>query len=152
MKITRQAEAVWQSNVEGGEGRIQFGGAMDGRFDARSRLGDEAGTNPEALIAAAHAACYSQALSNALNEQGHEPQRVHTLAKVHLDHGQGVYAIPAIDLETQAVVPDIDDATFQPIAEHVRRNCGVSKVLAGAVISLRARLVSPGHYRQSPTP
>jgi len=107
-----------------------------------SRFEDGQGTNPEELIAAAHAGCFSMALSGALGRAGHDPTRVSTTAKVHLEKGDAGFRIPRIDLVTEAQVPGMDDAQFQEIAEGAKKNCPVSQVLAGAEITLQATLVS----------
>jgi len=112
----------------------------DGAYDFRSRFGDGAGTNPEELIGAAHAGCFSMALSGILTRAGHPPQSVRTTAKVHLEkQGEG-FAITRIDLDTDAVVPGLDDAAFQGHADAAKTGCPVSKALAGVQIGLTARL------------
>jgi osmotically inducible protein OsmC len=104
-------------------------------------MGDETvGTNPEELIGAAHAGCYSMALSNALANAGFVPTRVHTTARVHFNQGPGGFAINSIDLETEAVVPGIDVETFQKFAQDAKENCPVSKALAATPINLKAGL------------
>jgi lipoyl-dependent peroxiredoxin len=116
-------------------------GAYEGPYSFRSRFEDGAGTNPEELIGAAHAGCFSMALSAALSGEGHEPKRIDTNARVHLDKvGEG-FAITRIELETEAEVPGIDGDAFQKFADGAKANCPVSKALAGAEISLKARLV-----------
>ena len=137
----RQATAEWQGNLMEGSGRMRFGsGALDGAYDFRSRFGEGAGTNPEELIGAAHAGCFSMALSGILTKAGHPPQSVRTTAKVHLEkQGEG-FAIKRIDLDTAAVVPGLDDAAFQGHADAAKKGCPVSKALAGVEIGLTARL------------
>ena len=140
--ITRHSEAEWKGDLTRGQGQVKLGsGAFTGPYGFQSRFESGPGTNPEELIAAAHAGCYSMALTNALGEKGHSPQRVHTVAKVHLNQKDGGFEIPAIDLVTEAEVPGLDDATFQTIAEDAKQNCPVSKVLAGAKITLKANLI-----------
>ena len=140
--ITRHSEAEWNGDLKRGKGEIKLGsGAFTGPYGFQSRFESGPGTNPEELIAAAHAGCYSMALAHALGEKGHKPERVHTVAKVDLNQVEGGFEIPAIHLETEATVPGLDDATFQAIAEDAKKNCPVSKVLAGAKIDLKARLV-----------
>jgi osmotically inducible protein OsmC len=137
----RFADAAWKGNLKQGEGRVRFGqGAYDGAYSFASRFEDGKGTNPEELIAAAHASCFSMALAHALSQAGHEPKEVRTTAKVHLEKAEGGFAIPRIELQTEATVPGIDAAAFQKHAEDAKKNCPVSKVLAGAEISLQARL------------
>ena len=139
---TRHSEAEWKGVLKDGQGEIKLGsGSFTGQYGFQSRFENGPGTNPEELIAAAHAGCFSMALAHALGEKGHKPERVHTVAKVELNQVEGGFEIPAIHLETEANVPGIDDATFQTIAEEAKKNCPVSKVLAGAKIDLKAQLV-----------
>ena len=138
---TRTADAAWKGNLKEGQGNVSFGGgAFDGAYSFTSRFEDGQGTNPEELIAAAHASCFSMALSNGLSQAGHEPKEVRTTAKVHLEKGDKGFSIPRIELETVGDVPGIDQATFQKHADDAKNNCPVSKVLAGAHISLVAKL------------
>lgn len=118
------------------------GGAWEGPYSFTSRFEDGAGTNPEELIAAAHAGCFSMALAGALGRNGHNPESVSTTAGVHLTKTEEGFRITRIDLRTEADVPGIDDATFQDLAETAKRNCPVSVVLAAADITLEARLLS----------
>ena len=140
---TRTSEATWEGNLAEGNGRMTVGkGAYEGPYSFKSRFEDGVGTNPEELIAAAHAGCYSMALSNGLDKAGHTPTRVHTTAKVHLDKAQeGGFYISKIDLHVEADVPGIDDDTFQEQAETAKENCPISKLLKpGAEITLDAKL------------
>ena len=136
---TRTADAVWKGNLKEGEGRVRFG-AFDQSYSFKSRFEDGQGTNPEELIAAAHAGCFSMALSHGLSQAGHEPKEVRTTAKVHLEKTPQGFAIPRIELDTAANVPGIDEATFQKQAEEAKNNCPVSKLFKGAEISLKAKL------------
>jgi len=138
---TRQAEAEWRGDLMKGTGEMKLGsGAYQGRYDFRSRMENGPGTNPEELIAAAHAGCFSMALSAGLAKAGFTPERVHTTAKVQFEkQGEG-FAITKIDLETDARVPGIDEAAFQQQAEGAKKNCPVSKALASVEITLNARL------------
>ena len=139
----RSADAQWEGPLQGGKGHMKFGGgAFDGAYSFASRFEDGQGTNPEELIAAAHAGCFSMALSGALGREGHPPTRVHTVAKVHLDKGEVGFQITHIELNTEAEVPGIDEADFQRIAEGAKQNCPISKLYAGAEITLQAKLVS----------
>lgn len=139
---TRNAEAVWEGNLKEGNGHMKLaGGAYDGPYSFSSRFENGQGTNPEELIAAAHAGCFSMAFANALTQAGHAPQRVHTTAKVHLEKGAEGFSIPRIDLITEASVPGIDPAKFQETAQNAKKNCPVSKLLAAAQITLDAKLV-----------
>ena len=138
----RNAEAEWQGNLTEGKGQIKLGsGAFSGPYDWRSRSADGAGTNPEELIGAAHAGCFSMALSAQLTQAGTPPTRIHTIARVKLDKvGEG-FAITDIELETEASVPGLDASAFQQQAETAKSNCPVSKALAGTQIHLKATLV-----------
>lgn len=115
-------------------------GAYEGDYSFRTRFEDTPGTNPEELIGAAHAGCFSMALSNILSDAGHTPDRVHTIAKVHLEEVDGSPAITRIDLETEGAVPGLDEEAFQQHATTAKENCPVSKALAGVEISLDAHL------------
>lgn len=138
---TRSAEAEWTGSLRDGAGRMRLGsGAFDGAYSFPSRFQDGQGTNPEELIGAAHAGCFSMALAAGLTKAGHAPNRIHTTAQVHLEKvGEG-FEITRIDLETDAEVPGIDDEAFQKEAEAAKANCPVSKALAGSRISLKAVL------------
>ena len=140
---TRNAEAVWEGDLKSGKGTMTLGsGAYKGAYSFQSRFESGAGTNPEELIAAAHAGCFSMALSHALAQAGHPPKRVRTTAKVHLEKKGDAFAIPRIELETDAEVPGIDERAFQQQAETAKQNCPVSKLLAAAEITLKARLAT----------
>src|SRR5947209_1988362 len=131
----RNAEAVWEGELQGGKGTMRFGsGAFEGQYSFSSRFEEGTGTNPEELIAAAHAGCYSMALSGSLGRAGHPPTRVETTAKVHLERAEVGFHIPLIELITTAEVPGIDPADFLRIAEDTKQTCPVSKVLAAAEI------------------
>jgi osmotically inducible protein OsmC len=122
---------------------MRFGsGAFEGQYSFSSRFEEGTGTNPEELIAAAHAGCFSMAFSAGLSRAGHVPNRVQTTAKVHLVKGDAGFSISTIELETEADVPGIDDAAFQEHAEAAKAGCPVSRALAGVEIKLNARLVS----------
>ena len=139
----RSADAQWEGPLQGGKGQMRFGsGAFEGAYSFSSRFEDGAGTNPEELIAAAHAGCFSMALSGGLGRAGFTPDSVHTTAKVHLDKGDAGFRISAIELETEADVPGIDDAAFQKEAVAAKVGCPVSQALAAVDITLNARLVS----------
>ncbi|RAQ97531.1 OsmC family protein [Thermogemmatispora tikiterensis] len=139
----RTAEAEWKGDLQSGQGQLKLGtGAFEGQYSFKTRMGDDtSGTNPEELIAAAHAACFSMALSAGLARAGFTPTSVKTNARVHFNAtGQG-YAIGPIELETTAVVPGIDEARFQELANDAKQNCPVSKALAATEIRLQAKLV-----------
>ena len=116
-------------------------GAYEGPYSFASRFESGTGTNPEELIAAAHAGCFSMALSAGLGKGGFTPTRIHTTATVHLEKvGEG-FSITRIELNTEAQIPNIDSATFAKYADDAKKGCPVSKVLAAAQISLTAKLV-----------
>lgn len=134
---TRNANAVWKGDLKSGKGTMKFGsGAFEGAYSFASRFEEGAGTNPEELIGAAHAGCFSMALSNELAEAGFTPESVQTKADVLLDGS----AITTITLNVDARVPDIDEDTFLEHAEGARENCPVSKALTGVTIKLNASL------------
>lgn len=115
-------------------------GAYEGQFSFQSRFESGTGTNPEELIAAAHAGCFSMALSNILGQAGHPPTSIQTTASVHLGQVAGAFAITRIDLETTGEVPGIDEAEFVKQAEAAKEGCPVSKALAAVEITLHAKL------------
>lgn len=137
----RKADAVWKGDLKSGKGTMKFGsGAFEGAYSFASRFEEGAGTNPEELIGAAHAGCFSMALSNELAQAGFTPQSVETTANVTLDAGAG--AITKINLKVSAKVPDIDNDKFQEFAEGAKNNCPVSKALAGVDIAVDASLTN----------
>jgi osmotically inducible protein OsmC len=138
----RSAEAEWKGNLLEGQGHMKMGTSYDGPFTFKSRMENGAGTNPEELIAAAHAGCFSMAFSAGLSKAGFVPGRVHTKALVHFDKVGDGFAITRIELETEGDVPGIDNAKFQELAEGAKKGCPVSKALAGTQIDLKARLVA----------
>jgi osmotically inducible protein OsmC len=140
---TRTGSAVWEGTLKSGQGNIKLGsGAFEGAYSFSSRFGNGSGTNPEELIGAAEAGCFSMALSLGLEKAGYPPKRISTTANVTLAQAEGGFRITAIDLETEADVPGIDDAKFQEQAEQMKKNCPVSVALSGTQINLRARLAS----------
>src|SRR5213076_664379 len=111
---TRTSSATWQGTLKEGAGTMRLeSGAYEGPFSYVSRFEQGSGTNPEELIAAAHAGCYSMALSNGLSQAGFVPRRVHTVAKVHLEKGDAGFGIPKIELVLDADVPGITEAKFK---------------------------------------
>ncbi len=139
---TRKAEAEWQGNLIDGKGIMKLGsGAFEGAYDWRSRSGDGAGTNPEELLGAAHAGCFSMALSAQLANNNTPATRIHTKAAVHFEKAEGGFVIPRIDLVTEAEIPGIEDAKFQELAATAKAGCPVSKALAGVEIHLTATLL-----------
>jgi len=127
----RTANATWTGTLKDGNGTMETeSGAYEGSFSFATRFEDEPGTNPEELIGAAHAGCFSMAFANTLDGEGYDPQEVHTEATVHLEEG----SITRVDLRTEAQVPDIDEAAFQEIATDAKENCPVSRALIGGSI------------------
>jgi osmotically inducible protein OsmC len=134
----RNAEAIWTGTLKEGKGSLKLGsGVYEGTYTWAARFEEAPGTNPEELIGAAHAGCYSMFLSALLTKAGYTPTRIHTTAKVHLEAGP---TITLIELETQAEVPGLDPKTFQEQAEAAKKNCPVSKALASVEIRLNAQL------------
>ena len=140
MSVRSTAEAEWKGSLQDGRGAMRFGGgAYHGDFTFASRFETGDGTNPEELIAAAHAGCFSMQLSGVLGKAGTPPVSVRTRAVVTIEKGVG---ITGIELETEAEVPGIDEAAFQEAAEEAKRICPVSKALAAVEsITLSAKLV-----------
>lgn len=137
----RTASAVWNGGLKDGSGRMRLGsGAYEGAYSFATRFEEEPGTNPEELVGAAHAGCFSMALSGALGRAGFPPTRIATTAKVHLGLGEGGAAITRIELDCEAEVPGIDAAAFAEQAEGAKKGCPVSKALTGVEIVLVARL------------
>ena len=138
----RTADAEWKGNLREGAGTMKLGsGTFEGSYSFRSRFESGDGTNPEELIGAAHAGCFSMALSGALAAAGFTPKSVHTSAKVHIEPDGGGFSITRIVLTTEADVPGIDSAAFQEQAQAAKKGCPVSKALAAVEIVLDARLV-----------
>jgi osmotically inducible protein OsmC len=136
--MTRDAQAIWTGPLKQGDGTIRFG-SFEEPYGFDSRFGDGQGTSPEALIAAAHAGCYSMALALVLGEAGHEPGAIRTTARVTLD--PDALKITTVELETEGEVPSLDEATFRELAETAKTVCPVSRALAGVEIVLKtARL------------
>jgi len=139
----RSSDATWEGNLKEGKGSYQLGkGAYQGSYSFPSRFEEGDGTNPEELVAAAHAACYSMAFSHGLDQAGHTATKVHTVAKVHLEKNDAGFGIPKIELVCDATVPGIDEAKFQEVANGAKENCPISKLLTGAEITLEAKLSS----------
>ena len=137
----RTAEAEWKGNLLIGQGSMKLGsGAFEGAYSFKSRFEEGTGTNPEELIAAAHAGCFSMALSAILSEAGFDPKSVKTTAKVSIEKVGDGFAITKSALSTVAEIPGIDEATFIEKANAAKAGCPVSKVLAGAEITLEAKL------------
>jgi osmotically inducible protein OsmC len=141
----RTANAVWEGSIQEGRGQMSLGsGAFEGNYSFKSRFeeGDN-GTNPEELIAAAHAGCFSMALSLVLGEGGNVPESIQTQAKVTLRNVDGNPTITKVALTTRARVPGLDDEGFQKAADAAKEGCVVSRALGGVdEITLDAALDS----------
>ncbi len=140
---TSTAEAVWEGSLKEGKGSMKGGsGALNSPFSFGTRFEGVAGTNPEELIGAALAGCFSMALSAGLGKSGFTPTRIRTTSKVHLEKvGEG-FKITRIELDTEAAIPNIDDKAFQEAAQATKKGCPVSQVLAATQIDLVAKLVN----------
>jgi osmotically inducible protein OsmC len=139
----RNGSAEWHGDVQSGSGTVTVGdGVFEGAYSYESRFGEGKGTNPEQLIAAAHAACFTMALSNILGAAGHAPESLHTDARVRLRNIDGAPTLVRVDLDAEGHVPDVDEAQFQRHADEAKAACPVSRALAGIPeIVLTARLV-----------
>jgi osmotically inducible protein OsmC len=138
----RNASARWQGTFTEGSGVLRTGkGGYEGNYSAKSRFEEGEGTNPEELIGAAHAGCFSMALAKALTDAGYPPNAVETTASVHLDRVDGAATVTRIDLVTRGDVPGIDEAEFNKHAEATKTGCPISRLLApGTEITLDASL------------
>jgi lipoyl-dependent peroxiredoxin len=138
----RQAKAQWEGDLREGKGNMKLGsGAWEGPYSFASRMENGTGTNPEELIGAAHAGCFSMALSNALTKAGHPPRRIETDAQVHFEKAGDAFAISRIQLTTKGTVPGITEQDFKKLAEEAKANCPVSRALKGVNIELQPTLV-----------
>ena len=140
----RKANAVWEGTLKEGQGKVSLGsGAFEGRYSFGSRFEESPGTNPEELIAAAHAGCFSMALSGDLGRAGYEPEHVETTATVHLELEDSGPRIARIVLDTRAKVAGVSDDELREIAAGTKDNCPVSKALAAVeTIEVNAELVN----------
>lgn len=139
----RTAVAVWEGNLKDGKGRMKLGsGAFEGAYSFSSRFEEGAGSNPEELIGAALAGCFSMALANGLAQSGYSPKRIHTTARVKLEKLEEGFKITSIVLDTEAEVPGIGEQTFMEKTEMTKKTCPVSKALTGTEIKLQAKLVN----------
>jgi len=138
----RTAEARWEGNLKNGKGRVKLGsGVFEGSYSFGSRFEKAPGTNPEELIGAAHAGCFSMALSMILGLAGFTPDSIQTTARVTIDKVGDGFKITTIELETEGRVPGIDEKTFKEKAEAAKKGCPVSMALTGVEITLKSRLV-----------
>jgi lipoyl-dependent peroxiredoxin len=137
----RTAEAEWNGDLPEGSGRMAFGGgAFEGQYSYGSRFEEGEGTNPEELIAAAHAGCFSMFLAGVLSKAGHDPDSVRTTAKISLDKDDGGFSITRSDLSAEVSVSGLDDPQLQEYADEAKKGCPVSRALGAIEIGLEARL------------
>lgn len=141
--MERQAHARWSGDLKGGRGHIKLGsGGFEGSYSFGTRFENAPGTNPEELLGAAHAACFSMALALALSSAGHIPKNIATTAKVRLEKVAAGFGITGIDLVTRAEVPGVSATDFKRMAEETKTGCIVSRALAAVPMTLDAELVS----------
>lgn len=139
--VERVAEAEWSGALKEGRGVMKLGsGAYQGAYSFGTRFGNEKGTNPEELLGAAHAGCFSMALALMLGQAGCTPRRIHTTATVNIESQGDGFAITDIHLKTEASVPDCSQQKFHEAAEAAKRDCPVSRALTGTKITLTAHL------------
>jgi osmotically inducible protein OsmC len=141
--MERTAEAEWKGSIKEGGGKVKLGsGAFEGPYSFSSRFESAKGTNPEELLGAAHAGCFTMALSLALTTAGHAPERIHTTARVHINRDETGFAINKIELATEVSAPGLDDAKLQELARGAKQNCPLSRALSAVpTITLAAKLV-----------
>ncbi len=138
----RTSEAVWKGDLQSGSGNVKLGsGAYDGQYSFRSRFEEGTGTNPEELLGAAHAACFSMALAAGLSREGFKVNSIDTTATVHLEKGDAGFGIASIDLVTKGDVEGIDEAKFKEAAEGTKTGCIISRALASVPMTVTATLV-----------
>jgi len=138
----RTSTAVWEGSLKDGKGRMKVGaGVYEGPFTFASRFEQGPGTNPEELLGAAHAGCFSMALAGDLSQAGYVPKRISTTARVKIELTPAGFKITRIDLETEAIVEGISEALFLARAEHAKKYCPVSQALAATEIGLQAKLL-----------
>ena len=142
IRVTRSAEASWEGTVPEGGGRLALGsGAFEGPFTLRARVEDvDRATNPEELIGAAEAGCFTMSLADLLSETGNPPRELRTTARVVLEQQEAGFRLTRIDLQTVGDVPGVDAETFVALAEQAKATCPVSLALTGIEISLHASL------------
>jgi osmotically inducible protein OsmC len=137
----RTANARWEGSLTEGKGTMRLGGgAFEGAYSFASRFEEGEGTNPEELIGAAHAGCFSMALSGALGRAGHDPESIETSARVHIDKQDAGFTITRIELRTAVSAPGLSEEDFQTQAEQAKADCPVSRALTGVEIELEAEL------------
>ncbi|HEX5430781.1 MAG TPA: OsmC family peroxiredoxin [Bryobacteraceae bacterium] len=147
--MIRHADAHWEGSLKEGQGHLRVETlALDGPYNSRSRFGEGRETNPEELLGAALAGCFSMALSAMLTGAGHVPKSIDTKAAVHLIPVTGGWSISEIELETVVDVPDLNEASFAQHANNAKANCPVSKALTGVKIELKAKLAEAGQLQE----
>ena len=140
--VVRTSTAEWRGRVPDGSGTVSLGsGAFEGAYSYGSRFEDQAGTNPEELLGAAHASCFTMALSLLLTQAGFSATRIKTMAKVEIARLTDGFAITGIELVTEGEVPGLDATTFAAHAQDAKPTCPVSKALAGGDITLTSRFI-----------
>ena len=138
----RTSQAVWKGDLQGGSGNVKLGsGAYDGQYSFKSRFEEGTGTNPEELLGAAHAGCFSMALASSLSKQGFKVNSVDTTATVNLEKGESGFSIASIKLVTKGDVEGIDAAKFKEAAEATKSGCIVSRALSAVPMTIEASLV-----------
>ena len=140
--MARQAEAEWKGDLKGGTGRVKTGsGGYEGNYSFATRFENGAGANPEELLGAAHAGCFSMNLANTLSQAGFTPTSIKTKADVHLNKDDKGFQINLVELTVDADVPKVDNATFQQHVEKSKTGCIISRAL-GAIptITVKATL------------
>jgi len=148
--VIRTAQASWSGTVPEGGGRLALGsGAFEGPFTLRARMEEgQRGANPEELIGAGHAGCFTMSLASLLSDEGHPPDDLETTARVVLEQTDTGFSITRIELDCVGAVAGVDDATFAALAEQAKSTCPVSRALAGTEIKLTARLAA--NQREAP--
>ena len=141
VRMKRKGSAVWRGGIKTGEGTVstESGVLSNVGYSFAKRFGDEPGTNPEELIGAAHAGCFSMAFSGQLGAAGFEAEKIETTATVTVEKVEGGFAITKVHLDVQATVPNLDESKFQEIAKKAKEGCPVSKLLK-ADITMDAKL------------
>lgn len=138
---TRTGEAHWEGTLKEGKGRFSTGsGEVSGVYSFSTRFEEQEGSNPEELIGAALASCFSMKLAGDVGAADHDPESVRTVATVHLDKGESGFAITGIDLDSEAKIAGIDPVEFEKIAQSSKENCPVGRALFAVPITLRAKL------------
>jgi len=139
----RKANAEWTGTLKEGTGNISLGsGVYSGPFSFDTRFGEASGTNPEELLGAALAGCYSMALNAHLEREGTPAKRISAEAKVYIGKDDAGFLINRIDLETEGEVEGLDQAAFEAAAEHIKKTCIISRALAATDITLKATLAN----------